>query len=411
MPYLTDWCAINVLEDDGVIRPLIIVHDDPAEEARVRQMQQMYPLRADTPLGVGESLRTGEAQLVPHFSDDMLQAAAQDEAHLSLLRSFDIRSYLCVPLQARGRLVGAMSFASTRSGRVYDEEDLALAQELGRRLAAALDNTRLYDEVRARADREALINKIGQALRVSLNVEEILQIVTEQVGQALGVSRCIWARLNAARDTFEISPQQYVAPGVLAASYPLPLTQCPPDMLDEWTAGRPVVVRDHAPGEIPQVAEGLSASRAFISCPVFLRGQFSGLFSVHQTDGPRVWTEDEVAFLTSITDILALALENARLFTHERRVADMLSSAFLTDIPVTLPGLALASTYRAGLEESRVGGDYYDAFPLPDGRVALVIGDVSGKGLHAAVQTATVKYSLRAFRHRGRGAGAGFDPS
>ncbi len=104
-----------------------------------------------------------------------------------------------------------------------------------------------------------------------------------------------------------------------------------------------------------------------------------------------------MAFLTAITDILALALENARLYTHERRVADMLSSAFLTDIPDTLPGLSLASNYRAGLEESRVGGDYYDAFPLPDGRVALVIGDVSGKGLNAAVQTATVKYSLRAF--------------
>ncbi len=75
----------------------------------------------------------------------------------------------------------------------------------------------------------------------------------------------------------------------------------------------------------------------------------------------------------------------------------MLSSAFLTDIPDELPGLTLAANYRAGLEEAQVGGDYYDAFALPDGRVALVIADVSGKGLSAAVQTATVKYSLRAF--------------
>ena len=397
VPYLTDWCAINVLDADGMIRPLVIVHVDPAEEARIRDMQRAYPLNAETPLGVGLALRTGEAQLIPHFSDGVLQAAAQAEDHLTRLRSFGICSYLCVPLQVRGKILGALSFASTRSGRIYDEDDLALAQELGRRVSTALDNARLFEEVQARAERETLINRIGQALRVSLDVDEILQIVTEQVGQALGVSRCSWARLNAARDAFEIASQQYVAPGVAHDAYTLLLAQCPPEMMDEWTAGRPVVVPDHALGEMPQVARGLTATRAFISCPVFLRGQFSGLFSVHQTDGPRAWTEDEVAFLTAITDILALALENARLYAHERRVADMLSSAFLTEIPETLPGLSLASSYKAGMEESRVGGDYYDAFPLPDGRVALVIGDVSGKGLNAAVQTATVKYSLRAF--------------
>ena len=95
--------------------------------------------------------------------------------------------------------------------------------------------------------------------------------------------------------------------------------------------------------------------------------------------------------------MLALALDNARQFTREHRVADMLQAAFLPDIPDHLFGLDLAKAYSPGLREAQVGGDLYDAFPLPDGRVALVIADVSGKGLGAAVQTATVKYSLRAF--------------
>ena len=397
VPALTDWCAINVLDADGSIRPLVVAHVDHEEEERARAMQQSYPLDPQATVGVGAVIRTGQSQLIPEHTEDLIESVAQDGEHARLLRSFGTRSYLCVPLQTRGQTLGALSFALTRPGRSYVEDDLMLARELGRRISAALDNARLYEEARARAERETLINKIGGALRVTLDVDEVLSIVTEQVGRAMGVSRCSWARLNGTRDAFEVAPQQYVAPGIIHAAYPLPLASCPAEMLDEWTAGRPVAVADHAPGARPQAAAGLTPTRAFISCPVFLRGQFSGLFSVHQTDGPRTWAEDEQQFLCAVADILALALENARLYTREHRVADMLSSAFLTDIPLTLPGLTLASNYKAGMEEAHVGGDYYDAFPLPDGRVALVIGDVSGKGLSAAVQTATVKYSLRAF--------------
>ena len=397
VPALADWCAVNVLDADGSIRPLVTAHVDPGEELRAQAMQQAYPLDPEAAVGVGAVIHSGLPQLVPQYGDAQVEAVAQDEEHTRLLRSFGTRSYLCVPLQTRGRTLGALSFARTRLGPAYGEDDLALADELGRRISAALDNAHLYEEARARAEREALINKIGSALRVSLDVDEVLSIVTEQVGQSMKVSRCSWAKLNGTRDAFEVAPQQYVAPGVTLSAYTLPVDTCPPEMVDDWTAGRPVVVADHPPGARPQAAEGLTPTRAFISCPVFLRGHFSGLFSVHQTDGPRRWSADEQQFLCAVADILALAMENARLYTREHRVADMLSSAFLTDIPDTLPGLDLSANYRSGLEEARVGGDYYDAFCLPDGRVALVIGDVSGKGLSAAVQTATVKYSLRAF--------------
>jgi len=394
VPRLTDWCAINVREPSDRIRPLVNALADPEAEARVRALLDEYPLRLDAPLGVGHVLLTGEAQLVADFTDDARDRVARDGEHRRRLRALGVTSYLCVPLRARGRVLGALSFASLQAGRRYTTDDLDLAQELGRRVAAALDNARLFDEVRARAEREALINKIGGALRVSLDAGEILQIVTEQVGMALGVGRCSFGRLNAARDAVEAAPQQYAAPGVPPAAFRFRLADLPPAILDSWTAGQSVVITDAA--SQPPIP-GTEYARAFVACPVFLRGQFGGIFTVAQADGPRDWTEDEAAFVTAVSDILALALENARLYAREHRVADMLSSAFLPDIPDVLPGLSLASSYRAGMEEAHVGGDYYDAFTLPDGRVALVIADVSGKGLSAAVQTATVKYSLRAF--------------
>jgi len=375
----------------------VAAHADPGQEARAVEMQRLHPLDPEAPVGVGFVLRTGQPQLIANVSEAVLDAVALSAEHLRRMRSLGIRSYLCVPLEARGRILGTLSFASTQSGRTYDGEDLALAGELGQRVSAAMDNARLFEEAQRRAEREALINQIGQSLRVTLEMEEVLQIVTEQVGQALKVSRCACARLNPARDALEVLPQQYTAPGVPRLTLVYQVAGCPPGAAASWEAGRPVVSDGSAPERASLDTSGRDLSRAFIACPVFLRGQFNGLFIAHQNDGARLWTADETDFLCSVADILALALENARLYAREHRVADMLQSAFLTDIPDRLPGLALGSNYMAGLEESQVGGDYYDAFRLPDGRVALVIADVSGKGLNAAVQTATVKYSLRAF--------------
>ena len=389
---LAGWCAINVQEPSGAVRLVAAAHADPDGEGRTSETHHLALL---DPPGLEYVLRTGRPQLIAGVPEETRDVGASDAEH-GLLHPLGTRSSLCVPLWARGRVLGTLSFASSQGGRTYDAEDLALAEELGQRVSAALDNARLFEEAQKRAEREALINQIGQALRVTLDMAEILLIVTERVGQALKVSRCSCARLNGARDTLDVVPQQYTAPGVPAVTFSYRLADCPADAVEAWIAGHPVVSNDYTQDQASLAAGVRDLTRAFIACPVFLRGQFNGLFLVHQNE-VRVWTPDEVDFLSAVADILALALENARLYAREHRVADMLQSAFLTDIPDRMPGLMLGANYSTGLDESRVGGDYYDAFRLPDGRVALVIADVSGKGLSAAVQTATVKFSLRAF--------------
>ena len=382
VPDLADWCAVHALEPDGLVRPLISAQAD-ARQAPRSALSQAAPLNPNAASGIGYVMRTGKPLLLSEITPEVRQAEVQDPALWEHLLALDTTSYLCVPLVVRRETVGALSLALT-GGRVYGEEDLALATELGQRVAAGLENVRLFHEVQARAEREALINKINRALRVSLDQDEILRSVTAQVGGALRVSRCRFLALSGFRDTLEAAPVQYAAPDAAPETRPSALSEWSAEAAAQWNAG------------VCTTGAGPDAD-SWAACPVFLRGQFSGIFVVEQTGGSRVWTAEEVHFLGVVTDILAPALENARLYAREHRVADMLSSAFLTDIPDELPGLALAANYRAGLEEAQVGGDYYDAFALPDGRVALVIADVSGKGLSAAVQTATVKYSLRAF--------------
>ena len=95
---------------------------------------------------------------------------------------------------------------------------------------------------------------------------------------------------------------------------------------------------------------------------------------------------------------LELARARSAAYDHERHIAVTLQRALLAvPPPDAFPGLELRTEYEAALDDADVGGDFLDAFALPDSRVALVVGDVSGKGLEAAAHTAEIKYALRAF--------------
>lgn len=94
----------------------------------------------------------------------------------------------------------------------------------------------------------------------------------------------------------------------------------------------------------------------------------------------------------------AYALSQA--YREQKRIAEMLQRSLLINTPAdAYPGLQLATFYEAAWDESMVGGDFYDTFRLADGRVALVVGDTTGKGLAAATRTAEVKFALRAYMH------------
>jgi serine phosphatase RsbU (regulator of sigma subunit) len=100
----------------------------------------------DEPTGVPNVIRTGVAELYPHISDDLLAANADDEEHLAALRELGMVSAMIVPMVARQRTLGTVTLVSSTPTRRFDVDDLALAEELGRRAGVAVDNARLYSE-------------------------------------------------------------------------------------------------------------------------------------------------------------------------------------------------------------------------------------------------------------------------
>ncbi len=143
VPELADWCAVDLYQA-GSTRLMAVAHVDPAKVALARRLRERYPVDMNAAYGVPQVLRTGKAELMPIISQELLQAAARDAEHLHLLHTLGLSSAMIVPLQARGRTLGAITLIAAESGRHYDEHDLAFAQELASRAAMAIDNALLY---------------------------------------------------------------------------------------------------------------------------------------------------------------------------------------------------------------------------------------------------------------------------
>jgi PAS domain S-box-containing protein len=144
VPDVADWCAIDIVQADGTTRQVTSVHPDPEVESLLLELRRRYRAEKQGSEGTAHVIATGEAELVRDVRGQV--AIDLDAAEVEAYRRMAPRSYMIVPLLARGRTIGALTLLSLREGRHYNESDLDFAQHLGRRFALAVDNARLYDE-------------------------------------------------------------------------------------------------------------------------------------------------------------------------------------------------------------------------------------------------------------------------
>lgn len=142
--HMSDWCAVDLAEPHGGVEDAIIAHVDRGKVALARELRRRYPPDPEAATGALNVIRTGEAELYPEVTEEMLEAAAADEEHLEMMRGLGLDSAMVVPLIARSRTLGALTFVSSSPDRAFGREDLELAEDLARRAALAIDTSLLY---------------------------------------------------------------------------------------------------------------------------------------------------------------------------------------------------------------------------------------------------------------------------
>jgi PAS domain S-box-containing protein len=148
VPTIADWCAVDLLTDDGQVRRVAAAHADSGLTQLVADVGTRWPTRLNDPYGPGKVIRTGEPEHLAEISEGvLLSIASGDHDRLEVLRALDPQSVVVVPVQTvPGRVLGSLLLASCEPDVRFDAVDVALATEIGRRCGVAVENARLYSE-------------------------------------------------------------------------------------------------------------------------------------------------------------------------------------------------------------------------------------------------------------------------
>lgn len=145
VPEVADWCAVDLLDENGERQLVAVAHRDPAKSELAAELARLRPARPDPGAGVSQVLATGVSELYPVVTAEMQRrsGAGDGDRYRELLAQVGLHSVMICPLQARGRTFGAMTLINAESRRSFDRSDLAFAEEIARRAGVAVDNARM----------------------------------------------------------------------------------------------------------------------------------------------------------------------------------------------------------------------------------------------------------------------------
>lgn len=148
VPRIADWCSVEILEADGSLRQAGLAHSDPEHLELARELRDRQPPHPSDPTGLHAVIRGREPVLIPEIPPEAIEDPRLDEHEREIVRSLGLQSLLMIPLVAGDVPIGALNLVTAGSGRRLRPEDLALAEALGSRAAAAIHNARLVEDLR-----------------------------------------------------------------------------------------------------------------------------------------------------------------------------------------------------------------------------------------------------------------------
>jgi len=275
---------------------------------------------------------------------------------------------------SEGETTGWAGFSLDITERKRTEQRLALLSDLGRVLSLSLEPIATIERAA-----QVVVPRFADWFAVDL-------VGGDQKIERAFIMHYDDSLTNAARDLSNADQQAPYGPmsvSVIAKKEAQLIETVPRRAPNGNAAGHDAVIDAFHPSSL-------------IAVPLVARAHTLGALTLATSGSTRHFTTEDMDFATIIARRVALAFDNALLYERERRVADIFQRASLPTMLPKIPGIAIDAHYESGAKEAEVGGDWYDAFQLADGRLGLSIGDVAGKGLQAASIMSTVRLLIRA---------------
>jgi PAS domain S-box-containing protein len=333
VPSLADWCIVQVTDAEGRLHPVEITHRDSSQTARMWELFRHWPSSPDRPFSAASVASSGRPLLVPRITDDILRGRV-GVGFAQALQEMRLHSAMTVPLQVRGRTLGALTLMSAESERLYDNADLRFAEEIASWAAITIDNAQLYrqaEEARlaaetARGQLEALAT-VSDQIAVSLDPDEALRELAarvvpafadycvtyaagERVIRPLGCAHrdrervpLVEALVNGDR----VSIDDREGPGmVIRIGEPCLRTDAAPDT----AATQP---NDVAVGDLRAKLD----ARSMMTVPLKARGRTLGAIVFAATsDSGRQFVDADLKIAMDLASRAALLVDNARLYAE-----------------------------------------------------------------------------------------------
>jgi serine phosphatase RsbU (regulator of sigma subunit)/anti-sigma regulatory factor (Ser/Thr protein kinase) len=331
---------------------------------------------------------------------DLYNKFSERGADLAQVQNEPLHSLLTVPFQAEGRVTGMLAVAAAEPDR-FTKADLARVQDVADRVALPLERARLAEHDRIRRARLSFLAEASDLLAGSLDQEKTIALAAQLVVPRLAA----WCAALLPGENGELSPA-YVwhadeslidALAFLLNEAPVPPVR-PGDGPREWSLSA-AASWPAAPNLGPGAAAELASDPAWC-LPLVARDRSLGIFLIGR---PRegALAREAVELAEDLTRRVALALDNARLYSEQRQATNALQRSLLPPELPDIPGVELAAGYEAAGEGNEVGGDFYDVFEATPGRWRFAIGDVCGKGPEAAAVTGLTRHALRILAREG----------
>ena len=325
-----------------------------------------------------------------------------------------VDAIVAVPLRAASELIGLLVAYLPRGRRLHANESALLAALAGQ-LAVAVQNARLHEEtMRLAHDREEALRaerraarrleafyEISRAFSESMELEQTVEAVTRTAVELLNVDAAVLRMPEGRGD--ELVPRSVYVPDPRLAAALGPILRRPQPTARVMGLGLggarralvldPVTARRLGGGHellIPFLERGSTA----VIVPIAASGEVIAALTVVALDPARTADAETVETLRSLAAQAAFAIDNARLYQQQAGFADAMQRSLLPSTPPVLPGVEVGSVYESSARLD-VGGDVFDYTTLPDGRLAVVVGDVTGKGIDAAADMAMTKFVFR----------------